>query len=74
MLIPATALTAYPSSSSLTTIVKRSISFLLTNRLILEYTTDEFTLIFFDKRGTEIEASFDNSDKICKSKSSSFAV
>jgi len=67
-------LTLYPSSSSLTIIVKRSISFLVTNLLIREYTTDELTLIFFDKRGIEIEASLDNSDKICKSKSSTFAV
>jgi len=42
--------------------------------LILEYTTDELTLIFFDNRGTEIEASSDNSDKICKSKPSTFTV
>jgi hypothetical protein len=73
-LIPVNAFTVYPSSSSLTTIVKRSINFLFTNRLILEYTTDELTLIFFDKRGTEIEASLDNSDKICKSSSSTFTV
>jgi hypothetical protein len=63
-----------PSSASLTTIVKRSINFLLTNLLILEYITDELTSIFFDKRGTEIDASFDNSDKICKSKLSTFTV
>jgi len=74
ILIPVKALTLYPSSSSFTSIVKRSISFLLTNLLIREYTTDELTLIFLDKRGTEIEASLDNSDKICKSKSSTFAV
>jgi len=67
-------LTLYPSSTSFTTIVKRSINFLLTSLLILEYTTDELILIFFDKRGTEIEASLDNSDKICKSKLSTFAV
>jgi len=54
--------------------VNRSMSFLFTNLLILEYTTDELTLIFFDKRGTEIDASLDNSDKICKSRSSTFAV
>jgi len=42
--------------------------------LILEYTTDEFTSIFFDNRGTEIEASLDSSDKICKSSSSTFVV
>jgi len=46
----------------------------LTNLLILEYITDELTSIFFDKRGTEIDASFDNSDKICKSKLSTFTV
>jgi F0F1-type ATP synthase membrane subunit b/b' len=63
-----------PSSASLTTIVKRSINFLLTNLLILEYITDELTSIFFDKRGTEIDASLDNSDKICKSKLSIFTV
>ncbi|AFS81581.1 hypothetical protein NKOR_08630 [Candidatus Nitrosopumilus koreensis AR1] len=64
MLIPVNALTLYPNSASFTTIVNRSINFLFTNLLILEYTTDEFTLIFFDKRGTEIDASLDNSDKI----------
>ena len=36
MLIPVNAFTSYPSSASLTTIVKRSINFLLTNLLILE--------------------------------------
>jgi hypothetical protein len=46
----------------------------LTNLLILEYTTDALTSIFFDKRGTEIDPSLDNSDKICKSKSSTFTV
>ena len=50
--------------------VNFSINFLFTNLLIREYTTDEFTLIFLDKRGTDIEASLDNSDKICKSNSS----
>ena len=74
MLIPVKALTLYPSSASFTSIVNRSMSFLFTSLLILEYTTDELTLIFFDKRGTEIDASLDNSDKICKSKSSTFAV
>ena len=74
MLIPVNALTWYPSSASLTSIVKRSINFLLTNLLILEYTTEEFTSIFFDNRGTEIDASFDNSDKICKSRLSTFTV
>ncbi|GBH34791.1 hypothetical protein NZNM25_15820 [Nitrosopumilus zosterae] len=74
MLIPVNAFTLYPSSASFTSIVKRSINFLLTNLLIREYTTDEFTLIFFDNLGTEIDASLDNSDKICKSKSSTFAV
>ena len=54
--------------------VNLSINFRLTNRLILEYTTEEFTLIFFDNLGIEIEASFDNSDRICKSRSSTFAV
>jgi len=54
--------------------VKRSINFLFTNLLILEYTTYELTSIFFDNRGTEIEASLDNSDNICKSKSSTFVV
>ena len=54
--------------------VKRSINFLLTNLLIREYTTEEFTSIFFDNRGTEIDASLDNSDNICKSKSSTFVV
>ena len=42
--------------------------------ILVEYTTEEFTLIFFDNLGTETEASFDNSDKICKSNSSTFAV
>jgi len=42
--------------------------------LILEYTTEEFTSIFFDNRGTEIDASLDNSDKICKSRLSTFTV
>ena len=72
--MPVRALTSYPSSASFTSIVNLSINFLLTNLLILEYTTDEFTSIFLDKRGTEIEASLDNSDKICKSKSSTFVV
>jgi hypothetical protein len=36
--------------------------------------TEELTLIFFDKRGTEIDASLDNSDKISKSKLSTFTV
>ncbi len=54
--------------------VKRSINFRLTNLLILEYTTEELTSIFFDNRGIEMDASFDNSDKICKSRSSTFAV
>ena len=74
ILIPVNALTLYPSSSLFTTIVKRSINFFLTSLFILEYTTDELTLIFFERRGTEIEASCDNSDKICKSSSSTFAV
>jgi hypothetical protein len=74
MLIPVNALTWYPSSASLTSIVKRSINFLLTNLLILEYTTEEFTSIFFDNRGTEIDASLDNSDKISKSRLSTFTV
>ena len=64
----------YPNSASLTTTVKRSINFRFTSLLILEYTTDELTSIFFDKRGIEIDASFDNSDKICKSRSSTLAV
>ena len=64
MLIPVNALTSYPNSASLTSMVKRSINFLFTNLLILEYTTDELTSIFFDNRGTEIEASLDNSDNI----------
>jgi len=74
ILIPVSAFTLYPSSESFTTIVKRSINFLFTSRLIREYTTDEFTLIFFDNLGIEIDASFDNSDKICKSRSSTLAV
>ena len=36
MLIPVNALTSYPSSASLTTIVNRSINFLLTSLLIRE--------------------------------------
>jgi len=64
----------YPSSASFTTIVKRSIIFRFTSLFILEYTTEEFTSIFFDKRGIEIDASFANSDKICKSRSSTLAV
>jgi len=59
---------------SFTIIVKRSINFLFNSLLIREYTTDELILIFFDKRGTEIDASSDNSDKICKSKSSTLTV
>jgi hypothetical protein len=74
MFIPVNAFTLYPSSASFTTIVKRSINFRFTRRLILEYTTDEFTLIFFDNLGTDIDASLDNSDKICKSNSSTFTV
>ena len=64
----------YPSSASFTIIVKRSINFRFTSLLILEYTTEELTSIFFDSRGIEIDASFASSDKICKSRSSTFAV
>jgi len=64
----------YPSSTSFTIIVKRSINFRFTSLLILEYTTEELTSIFFDSRGIEIDASFANSDKICKSRSSTLAV
>ena len=54
--------------------VNLSTSFLLVNRLILEYTTDGFTLIFSDSLGIEIDASSDNSDSIVRSRSSIFAV
>jgi hypothetical protein len=74
MFIPVNAFTLYPSSVSFTTIVNRSINFRFIRRLILEYTTDEFILIFFDHLGIEIDASLDNSDKICKSKSSTFTI
>jgi len=73
-LIPVKAFTLYPNSASFTTIVNRSINFLFTSLFIREYTTEELTLIFFDNLGIEIDASFDSSDKICKSRSSTLAV